>query len=141
VVGSGPAGLACADQLNRAGHEVTVYERADRPGGLLVYGIPNMKLDKAIVARRIDLMQAEGIQFRYGVEVGTSLAAKELLASCDAVVLACGATKPRDIAVPGRGLSGVHFAVDFLSRNTKSLLDSTPAMLARPRTSLPRART
>lgn len=127
VVGSGPAGLACADQLNRAGHEVTVYERADRPGGLLVYGIPNMKLDKAIVARRIDLMQAEGIQFRYGVEVGTTLAAKELLASCDAVVLACGATKPRDIALPGRGLSGVHFAVDFLARNTKSLLDSTHA--------------
>jgi glutamate synthase (NADPH/NADH) small chain len=127
VVGSGPAGLACADQLNRVGHEVTVYERADRPGGLLVYGIPNMKLDKAIVARRIDLMQAEGIQFRYGVEVGTTLAAKELLSSCDAVVLACGATKPRDIAVPGRELSGLHFAVDFLTRNTKSLLDSTHA--------------
>jgi glutamate synthase (NADPH/NADH) small chain len=127
VVGSGPAGLACADQLNRAGHEVAVYERTDRPGGLLMYGIPNMKLDKALVARRIDLMKAEGIQFNYGVEVGTALAAKELLASCDAVVIACGATKPRDIAVPGRELSGVHFAVDFLARNTKSLLDSTHA--------------
>ncbi len=127
VVGSGPAGLSCADQLNRAGYEVTVYERADRPGGLLMYGIPNMKLDKAIVARRIDLMKVEGVQFNSGVEVGTALAAKELRASCDAMVIACGATKPRDIAVPGRELSGVHFAVDFLTHNTKSLLESTLA--------------
>lgn len=124
VVGSGPAGLACADQLNKAGHTVTVYERADRIGGLLMYGIPNMKLDKQIVQRRIDLMAAEGITFVTGVEVGTDLPADQLLANFEAVVLAGGATKPRDLPVPGRELQGIHFAMDFLHGNTKHLLDT-----------------
>jgi glutamate synthase (NADPH) small chain len=129
VVGSGPAGLACADQLNKAGHEVTVYERADRVGGLLTYGIPNMKLDKKIVARRTDLMAAEGVRFVTGVEVGAggkqgALASSKLLSDNDAVVLAAGSTRPRDIAVEGRKLSGIHFAMEFLTANTKSLLDS-----------------
>lgn len=131
VIGSGPSGLACADQLNRQGHEVTVYERADRPGGLLMYGIPNMKLDKTTVLKRIDLMKAEGVLFRTGVAVvpasgesGSSIAGQELLACHDAVVLASGASKPRDIKVPGRELAGVHFAMEFLGKSTKSLLDS-----------------
>ncbi|MCG3209158.1 MAG: Glutamate synthase [NADPH] small chain [Anaerolineae bacterium] len=124
VVGSGPAGLACADQLNKAGHTVTVYERADRIGGLLMYGIPNMKLDKQIVQRRIDLMAAEGITFTTGVEVGTDLPADQLLANFEAVVLAGGATKPRDLPVPGRELQGIHYAMDFLHGNTKHLLDT-----------------
>lgn len=135
VVGSGPSGLACADQLNQAGHEVTVYERADRVGGLLTYGIPNMKLDKKIVARRVDLMAAEGVRFVTGVEVGgengrakgTKVSAKELLAKHDAVILACGSTRPRDLAIEGRDLGGIHFAVDYLAANTKSLLDSDHA--------------
>ena len=124
VVGSGPAGLAAADQLNQAGHRVTVFERADRIGGLLMYGIPNMKLDKALVQRRNDLMAAEGVEFRTGVRIGVDLATRTLRDDFDAVVLACGATKPRDLTVPGRELAGIHFAMEFLTANTKSLLDS-----------------
>jgi len=124
VVGSGPAGLSCADQLNKAGHTVTVFERADRIGGLLLYGIPNMKLDKQeVVNRRVKLLEAEGVVFKTGVAVGTDLPADELLASFDAVVLCTGATKPRDLPIPGRDLPGVHFAMDFLTANTKYLLD------------------
>lgn len=126
VVGSGPAGLACADQLNRRGHAVTVFERSDRPGGLLMYGIPNMKLDKAIVRRRLDKMAAEGIDFRTGVDVGKDVTAEELRADFDAVVLCCGAAQPRDLAVPGRKSGGVWFAVDFLTQTTRALLDGTP---------------
>lgn len=126
VVGSGPAGLACADQLNRRGHTVTVFERSDRPGGLLMYGIPNMKLDKAIVRRRLDKMAAEGIDFRTGVDVGKDVTAEELRADFDAVVLCCGAAQPRDLAVPGRKSGGVWFAVDFLTQTTRALLDGTP---------------
>lgn len=125
VVGSGPAGLACADQLNKAGHNVTVYERADRIGGLLMYGIPNMKLDKQeVVQRRVDLMAAEGIEFVTGVEVGKDIPAETLRNDFDAVVLCAGATQPRDLPVEGRNLKGVHFAMEFLTANTKSLLDS-----------------
>jgi len=127
IVGSGPAGLACAAQLNQAGHKVVVYERADRIGGLLMYGIPNMKLDKAVVQRRVDLMAAEGVHFVTGTEIGTDYPADRLLKEYDAAVLCCGATKPRDLPVPGRELSGVHFAMKFLHANTKSLLDSQHA--------------
>jgi glutamate synthase (NADPH/NADH) small chain len=124
VVGSGPAGLACAAQLNRAGHNVTVYERADRIGGLLMYGIPNMKLDKAVVQRRVDILAAEGIEFKTGIEVGKDIKADQLQAQYDAVVLTTGATNPRDLPVEGRDLKGVYFAMEFLHANTKSLLDS-----------------
>jgi len=124
VVGSGPAGLAAADQLNQAGHRVVVFERADRPGGLLMYGIPNMKLDKNIVLRRIGLMEQEGVEFRTGIEVGVDVHAGELEAEFDAVLLACGSTIPRDLPVPGRGLEGIHYAMDFLAGNTRSLLDT-----------------
>lgn len=124
VVGSGPAGLSCAAQLNKAGHNVTVYERADRIGGLLMYGIPNMKLDKDVVQRRVDILAAEGITFKTGVEVGTDLPAEQLKREYDAVVLTTGATKPRDLPVEGRDLKGVYFAMEFLGANTKSLLDS-----------------
>ena len=127
VVGSGPAGLAAADQLNSRGHSVTVFERADRPGGLLTYGIPNMKLEKRFVKRRLDLMAAEGVEFRTGTDVGADLDAKALLREYDAVVLCCGAKRPRDLNVPGREAKGVHFAVDFLTATTKSLLDSNLA--------------
>jgi glutamate synthase (NADPH/NADH) small chain len=124
VIGSGPAGLAAADQLNHAGHQVTVFERADRLGGLLMYGIPNMKLDKNVVERRIGFMKAEGIEFRTGAWVGQNVDARKLYAEYDAIVLACGSTRPRDLPVKGRQLKGVHFAMDFLSANTRSLLDS-----------------
>jgi glutamate synthase (NADPH/NADH) small chain len=124
VVGSGPAGLACAAQLNRAGHWVTVYERADRIGGLLMYGIPNMKLDKRIVQRRIDLMAQEGVTFVTNTAVGVHLPAAQLREEYDAIVLCCGATKPRDLPIEGRHLKGIHFAMEFLHSNTKSLLDS-----------------
>ncbi len=124
IVGSGPAGLAAADQLNRVGHTVTVYERADRIGGLLMYGIPNMKLDKGVVQRRLDLMKAEGVTFVTNADIGKSVDGKKLVAEYDAVLLATGATKPRDLPIPGRQLKGVHFAMEFLSKNTKSLLDS-----------------
>jgi glutamate synthase (NADPH/NADH) small chain len=125
VVGSGPAGLACAAQLNRAGHLVTVFERADRIGGLLMFGIPNMKLDKGVVQRRIDLMAAEGIQFVTRTEVGKNYPAEKLLHDFDAAVLCGGATKPRDLPVEGRNLKGIHFAVDFLHANTHNLLGGT----------------
>jgi glutamate synthase (NADPH/NADH) small chain len=124
VVGSGPAGLACADQLNKAGHTVTVYERADRAGGLLMYGIPNMKLDKSTVQRRVDLMVAEGVHFVTNCEIGSDLAFSRLQQENNAVVLCGGAARPRDLNVEGRSLAGVHFALDFLKSNTKSLLDS-----------------
>jgi glutamate synthase (NADPH/NADH) small chain len=124
IVGSGPAGLSCADQLNQAGHEVTVYERADRIGGLLMYGIPNMKLDKEeVVQRRVDLMAEEGVQFITGCEIGKDLGAEDLRKDFDAVVFCTGATKPRDLPIPGRELKGVHFAMDFLTANTKYQLD------------------
>jgi glutamate synthase (NADPH) small chain len=122
IVGSGPAGLACADQLNRAGHTVTVFERSERPGGLLMNGIPNMKLDKQIVQRRINLMQAEGIQFLTKTEVGIDYSVEQLLAEFDAVVLCGGATKPRDLLIEGRELKGVHFAMDFLHGNLRNLV-------------------
>ena len=124
VVGSGPSGLAVADQLNKRGHSVTVYERSDRVGGLLMYGIPNMKLEKHIVDRKIKVMEAEGIVFKTGVDVGKDIKAEKLLKEYDRVVLACGASNPRDISVPGMDAKGIYFAVDFLKANTKSLLDS-----------------
>lgn len=128
VVGSGPAGLAAADQLNKAGHRVTVYERSDRIGGLLMYGIPNMKLDKALVQRRTDLMNAEGVEFVTNSAVGVDVDPNDLVRDFDAVLLACGATNPRDLPIPGRELGGIHFAMDFLHGNTKSLLDSKGAL-------------
>jgi len=126
VVGSGPAGMACAAQLNRAGHQVTVFERADRIGGLLMYGIPNMKLDKLIVQRRVDLMAAEGVEFITNCEVGKDYPAEKLRKEFDAVVLCGGATRPNDFftKTEGRNLRGIHFAMEFLHANTKSLLDS-----------------
>jgi glutamate synthase (NADPH/NADH) small chain len=124
VIGSGPAGLAAAAQLNRAGHTVTVVERADRIGGLLMYGIPNMKLEKSIVERRVRWMADSGVRFVTGVEAGKDIPVPRLLADYDAVVLCCGATKARDLAVEGRNLSGVHLAMEYLHANTKSLLDS-----------------
>ncbi len=130
VVGSGPAGLACAAQLNQAWHAVTVYERADRIGGLLMYGIPNMKLDKRLVQRRVDLMAAEGVRFETGVEIGVSLSTEELLKKFDAVVLCCGATKARDLPINGREAKGIHFAMEFLTHNTRRLLDNTPLKLS-----------
>jgi len=126
VVGSGPAGLAAAAQLNKAGHWVTVFEREDRIGGLLMYGIPNMKLDKKIVQRRVDILAQEGIQFTMNTAVGKDYPAEKLMKEFDAVVLACGATKPRDLPIESRQLKGVHFAMEFLLRNTKSLLDGQP---------------
>ena len=133
VVGSGPSGLACADQLNQAGHSVTVFERADRPGGLLMYGIPNMKLDKSVVQRRVDLMSAEGVNFVTSTEVGKDYPADRLLAEFDAVVLCLGATRPRDLQADGRELGGIHFAVDFLRGNTRHLLDGQQGSGARGR--------
>jgi glutamate synthase (NADPH/NADH) small chain len=127
VVGSGPAGLACADQLNTVGHQVTVFERADRIGGLLMYGIPNMKLDKDLVRRRIDLMEASGIVFRPSTEVGVDVTADELRRDFDAIVLCTGATVARDLPVHGRTSGGIHLAMDFLHANTRSLLDSAHA--------------
>jgi glutamate synthase (NADPH/NADH) small chain len=124
VIGSGPAGLSAAAQLNKAGHWVTVFERADRPGGLLMYGIPNMKLDKkAVVQRRLDQMVAEGIKFQCNTEVGKDLPAQKLLEEFDAVVVCTGATKGRDLPIEGRNLKGIHLAMEFLTANTKSLLD------------------
>ncbi len=123
VVGSGPAGLACADQLNRAGHWVTVFERADRLGGLLTYGIPTMKLDKDVVKRRIDLMAAEGVKFVTSTEVGRNYPVDKLVKGFDAIVLCGGAARPRDLPVEGRPLNGIHFAMAFLHGNAKNLLD------------------
>ena len=125
IVGSGPAGLACAAELNKAGHGVTVFERADRIGGLLMYGIPNPKLDKQrVVQRRVDLLTAEGVKFITQTEIGKKFPAKKLLEEFDAIVLCTGATKPRDLPVEGRNLRSVHFAMEFLHANTKSLLDT-----------------
>jgi glutamate synthase (NADPH/NADH) small chain len=124
VIGSGPAGLACAAQLNRVGHTVTVYERSDRIGGLLMYGIPNMKLEKWIVQRRVNLLADEGVKFVTNCEVGKDIDAVQVREENDAVCLCTGATKPRDLPIPGRDLQGVHFAMEFLHGNTKSLLDS-----------------
>ncbi|WEW61807.1 glutamate synthase [NADH] [Emydomyces testavorans] len=126
IIGSGPAGLAAADQLNRAGHSVTVYERADRIGGLLMYGIPNMKLDKKIVQRRVDFMAAEGVKFVASTAVGPDcdISLESLQNENDAVVVATGATVARDLKIPNRDLKGIHFAMEFLHKNTKSLLDS-----------------
>ncbi len=123
IVGSGPAGLCAAAQLNKAGHTVTVFERADRIGGLLMYGIPNMKLDKSLVQRRVDLLAKEGVTFKTSTEVGRDIPAKQLLDEFDAIVLCTGATKGRDLPIEGRNLKGIHFAMEFLHANTKSLLD------------------
>ena len=133
VVGSGPSGLAAAWMLNRRGHSVCVYERADRPGGLLMYGIPNMKLDKRVVARRVRLMEDEGVRFITGVEVGTAVDAEALMREYDAVLLCCGAGQPHDLDIPGRDAQGVHFAVDFLTAATKGLLGSSQAIDAQGR--------
>ena len=127
IVGSGPAGLAAADQLNQAGHTITVFERADRIGGLLMYGIPNMKLDKQDVLRRVQLLQDEGITFKTGVDVGKDISPQQLVNDFDALLLATGATQPRDLPIPGRELNGIHFAMDFLTANTQSFLDSEHA--------------
>ncbi|MFQ5787274.1 MAG: glutamate synthase subunit beta [Thermodesulfobacteriota bacterium] len=124
IVGSGPAGLACAAQLNRAGHWVTVFERDDRIGGLLMYGIPNPHLDKAIVERRVNLLAEEGINFVTNTEIGKDYPTDRLLKEFDSVVLCTGATKPRDLAIQGRELKDIHFAMEFLRANTKSLLDT-----------------
>jgi glutamate synthase (NADPH/NADH) small chain len=126
VIGSGPAGLAAAAQLNKAGHWVTVYERADRPGGLLMYGIPNMKLDKEkIVLRRLNILEEEGVKFVCNTEVGKDLPAETLLKEFDAAILATGATKPRDLPIEGRDLKGIHFAMEFLTANTQAILDKS----------------
>jgi len=122
VIGSGPAGLAAADQLNQMGHKVTVYERADRIGGLLMYGIPNMKLEKETVDRRVDLLASEGIEFITGANIGVDIDVNDLRANNNAVVLAVGSTQPRDLPIPGRQLNGVHFAMEFLTKNQKRLL-------------------
>ena len=125
VIGSGPAGLTVAYQLNQKGHEVTVYEKEDRLGGLLMYGIPNMKLDKKIIERRIQLMKEEGITFITNKNVGVDLTKEELLLDYDAIVLCCGAKQARDLKVPGRNSKGIYLAVDFLASTTKALLDNT----------------
>ncbi|MDD7388213.1 MAG: glutamate synthase subunit beta [Lachnospiraceae bacterium] len=124
VIGSGPSGLATAMQLNKRGHQVTVFERSDRIGGLLMYGIPNMKMEKWVIDRRVDLMKEEGIEFVTNANVGENVSAQQILKDYDKVVLCCGASNPRDIKAPGRDANGIYFAVDFLSRTTKSLLDS-----------------
>jgi glutamate synthase (NADPH/NADH) small chain len=129
IIGSGPSGLAAAAQLNKAGHTVTVYERADRIGGLLMYGIPNMKLDKGVVERRVNLLREEGVKFVTNADVGAKdspnfVDPKKLHAEHDAVLLCTGATRPNDLTIPGRGLAGIYFAMQFLTANTKSLLDS-----------------
>ena len=124
VIGSGPAGLAAADQLNKRGHNVTVFEREDRVGGLLMYGIPNMKLEKHIIDRKINVMKEEGVTFVTGADVGRGYKAGRLKREFDSIILACGASNPRDIQVPGRDAEGIYFAVDFLKSTTKSLLNS-----------------
>jgi glutamate synthase (NADPH/NADH) small chain len=127
VVGSGPAGLACAAELNRAGHQVIVFERADRIGGLMMYGIPAMKLDKGLVERRVKLLAEEGVEFRTNTEVGKNYPTEKLRSEFDAIALCGGATLPRDLPAPGRDLGGVHFAMEFLTANTKHLLGGSKA--------------
>lgn len=124
IIGSGPSGLAAADQLNLRGHSVTVFERSDRVGGLLMYGIPNMKLEKSVIDRKINIMKEEGVEFKTNVNVGKDVKASEFLKNYDRVILACGASHPRDITVEGRDANGIYFAVDFLKSTTKSLLDN-----------------
>ena len=124
VIGSGPAGLACADVLNQQGHKVTVYEREDRPGGLLMYGIPNMKLDKNVVDRRVNLMREEGVKFHINSDVGRNIDVQKLIDDNDALLLALGATEARDLQIANRKGPGVYKAMEFLTLNTKSLLDS-----------------
>ena len=124
IVGSGPAGLAAADELNQMGHSVKVYERSDRIGGLLMYGIPNMKLGKDVVERRVQLLEREGIEFITNVDIGKDLTTKELKETCDAVIFATGATQARDLPAENRDAKGIYPAMDFLTSNTKSLLDS-----------------
>ena len=123
VIGSGPSGLAAADQLNQRGHSVTVFERSDRVGGLLMYGIPNMKLEKHIIERKVEIMRQEGVVFEVNSDVGGNVEAAKLLEDFDIVILACGASQPRDIQAEGRDAKGIYFAVDFLTSTTKSLLD------------------
>ena len=125
VVGSGPAGLAAADTLNQAGHQVTVYERDDRIGGLLMYGIPNMKLDKKVVQRRLDLLAEEGITFKTSTEIGIEITADQLQSENDAIVICVGSTQPRDLIIPGRSLDGIHFAMNYLRGTTSDLLSET----------------
>lgn len=124
IIGSGPSGLAAAQLLNRRGHSVTVYERSDRPGGLLRYGIPNMKLDKRSIDRRVALLTEAGVEFKCGVNVGKDMTARELEKKYDRVVLCCGASNPRDIKAPGRDARGIYFAVDFLKEVSKKLMDN-----------------
>lgn len=124
VIGSGPSGLACADQLNKRGHLVTVFERSDRIGGLLMYGIPNMKLEKHVIDRKVKIMEEEGVTFVTNANIGKDVKASKILSEFDRVVLCCGASNPRDINAPGRDAKGIYFAVDFLTANTKSLLNS-----------------
>ena len=130
VVGSGPAGLACAQQLARAGHAVTLFEKADRIGGLLRYGIPDFKMEKRLIDRRMRQMEAEGVEFRTGVEVGATLSIKSLLEGYDAVALAAGAELPRDLEVPGRELDGIHYAMDFLVQQNKRVAGDDEARAA-----------
>jgi len=128
VIGSGPSGLACADQLNKAGHSVTVFERSDRVGGLLMYGIPDFKLEKRIVKRRIDLMEQEGIIFKTNAHVGVNVSVEEIRKDFETLVLSGGATKARDLTIPGRELKGIHFAMDFLPlQNKRGCGDQIPA--------------
>ena len=124
VIGSGPSGLAAAQLLNSRGHSVTVYERRDRVGGLLRYGIPNMKLDKRVIDRRVEMMERAGVRFLVNADVGKDISAESLILEYDSVILTCGASHPRDINAPGRDAEGIFFAVDFLSKVTKILLDS-----------------
>ncbi len=131
VIGSGPSGLATADQLNKAGHSVTVFERSDRIGGLLMYGIPDFKLEKWVVKRRVDLMKEEGVEFKTSANVGVNVKVEDLRKNYDAIVLAGGATKARDLPIPGRDLKGIHFAVDFLTQqNKRNQGDTVPADVA-----------
>lgn len=132
VIGSGPAGLSAAQLLNQRGHLVTVYEKEDRPGGLLMYGIPNMKLDKSVIDRRIDLMKQEGVEFFCSTEAGKDISPAELEEKYDAIVFAAGSKKPRSLAIETEGVSGIYYAVDYLSMNTKALLaDKKPAVSAK----------